>query len=153
VAGLLHDIGKIGIPDNVLNKPGQLTGEEWSLVRAHPALGASILAKAPMLSDIIPIVAAHHERFDGRGYPGNAAGENIPLAARILAVADAYDAMTSNRPYRHAMSRQAALDELRSNAGTQFDPNIVEVVELALQRLAESTQFTETREPTEPVFA
>jgi diguanylate cyclase (GGDEF)-like protein/putative nucleotidyltransferase with HDIG domain len=131
IAGLLHDIGKIGIPDGVLNKPGHLTEEEWRLVRTHPSVGASILGKAPLLTRIIPVVLGHHERFDGGGYPHGLAGEQIPLGARILAVADAYDAMTSHRPYRLPVSHEEALAELRINAGSQFDPQVVGAFERA----------------------
>jgi len=139
VAGLLHDIGKIGIPDRVLFKQEGLSQEEWELVRSHPAVGADILAKAPMLADIIPIVLCHHERYDGRGYPRALAGEAIPFAARILAVADAYDAMTSHRPYRAALDKEQALQELRDRAGTQFDPGIVAAFETVVQTLEETS--------------
>lgn len=137
IAGLLHDVGKIGIPDKVLFKADELTQQEWDLIRAHPSLGASILAKAPLLWEIIPIVAGHHERYDGAGYPDGAMGEEIPLGARILAVADAYDAMTSYRPYRPAMTREQALEELRDNAGRQFDPKVVAAFEQIAELLAE----------------
>jgi diguanylate cyclase (GGDEF)-like protein/putative nucleotidyltransferase with HDIG domain len=139
VAGLLHDIGKIGIPDRVLLKRGPLSPEEWELVRSHPLVGADILAKAPMLLEVIPIVLSHHERYDGTGYPGAVAGEEIPLAARILAVADAYDAMTSQRPYREALSEEQALAELLAHAGSQFDPEIARACREALQQLGQTT--------------
>lgn len=138
IAGLLHDVGKIGIPDSILNKPGRLTKEEWELVRTHPSVGASILAKAPLLTEVMPIVLGHHEHFDGSGYPHRLAREDIPLGARILAVADAYDAMTSHRPYRPAMSHEDALAELKANAVRQFDPEVVAALEKASLQLEEA---------------
>jgi diguanylate cyclase (GGDEF)-like protein/putative nucleotidyltransferase with HDIG domain len=125
LAGLLHDIGKIGVPDPVLRKPGALDAAEWAEIKKHPELGARILAGAG-LEDISRWVMAHHERPDGRGYPFGLAGEAIPLEARILSVADAFEAMTADRVYRPAMSRAAAEEELHKGAGTQFDPVIVE---------------------------
>jgi diguanylate cyclase (GGDEF)-like protein/putative nucleotidyltransferase with HDIG domain len=124
-AGVLHDIGKLGVADAVLQKPGPLTEDEWADMRRHPELGARILDHAN-LRDISAWVLAHHERLDGRGYPHGLAGERIPLEARILAVADAYEAMTADRPYRAALGHDAARDELRACAGTQFDPAVVE---------------------------
>jgi len=135
IAGLLHDIGKIGIPDRVLKKKSALTEAEWALIRAHPSIGSDILSKAPLLRDIVPMVRAHHERYDGKGYPRALSGDQIPLAARILAVADAYDAMTSDRPYRPAMDAERSLAELQAKAGTQFDPQVVAAVEVSLGRL------------------
>jgi diguanylate cyclase (GGDEF)-like protein len=124
-AGVLHDIGKLGVADAVLQKPGPLTDDEWADMRRHPELGARILDHAN-LRDISGWVLAHHERLDGRGYPHGLAGEAIPLEARILAVADAYEAMTSDRPYRAGLGHDAARDELRACSGTQFDPRVVE---------------------------
>jgi diguanylate cyclase (GGDEF)-like protein len=124
-AGVLHDVGKLGIADAVLQKPGPLTDEEWADMRRHPELGARILEHAN-LRDISGWVLAHHERVDGRGYPHGLAGAAIPLEARILAVADAYEAMTADRPYRAALGHDAARVELQACAGTQFDPEIVE---------------------------
>lgn len=126
VAGLLHDLGKIGVPDSILNKAAGLTQDERNLIQRHPAVGGGILQRAPQLDQMIPAIRAHHERFDGRGYPDNLAGDDIPLVARILAIADAFDAMTTDRPYRKAMSPHAALIELRASAGKQFDPDLVE---------------------------
>jgi diguanylate cyclase (GGDEF)-like protein/putative nucleotidyltransferase with HDIG domain len=123
-AGVLHDIGKLGVADAVLKKPGALTDEEWVEMRRHPELGARILDHAN-LRDISGWVLAHHERIDGRGYPHGLAGADIPLEARILAVADAYEAMTADRAYRAALGHEAAQDELRAGAGTQFDPEVV----------------------------
>jgi diguanylate cyclase (GGDEF)-like protein len=129
LAGMLHDIGKIGVPDAVLSKRGSLSEQEWEMVRAHPSIGASILDKLPMLEEITPLVLGHHEHYDGGGYPAHTAGSDIPLGARIIAVADAYDAMTSDRPYRFAMTHAEALAELRQKAGSQFDPAVVEALE------------------------
>jgi HD-GYP domain-containing protein (c-di-GMP phosphodiesterase class II) len=122
---MLHDIGKIGVPDAILRKPGPLTDEEWALMRRHAAFGAAMLDGIPFLSDAVPLVRHHHERWDGRGYPDGLAGEAIPLGARIFAVADAFDAMTSDRPYRRPMSLAQARAELARCAGSQFDPAVV----------------------------
>ena len=127
VAGLLHDVGKFGVPDSILNKPGSLTQEEQEAVMQHPSVGEKIVRRGPQLDLIMPAVLFHHERWDGAGYPDGLAGESIPLVARILAIADAFDAMTSDRPYRKAMSVEEALLELRANAGKQFDPALVEM--------------------------
>ena len=124
-AGVLHDIGKLGVADAVLKKPGALTDEEWAEMRLHPELGARILDHAN-LRDISAWVLAHHERIDGRGYPHGLAGAEIPLEARILAVADAYEAMTADRAYRAALGHDVAQEELRAGAGSQFDPEVVE---------------------------
>jgi two-component system cell cycle response regulator len=121
----LHDVGKFAIPDAILDKPGPLTADEWELVRRHPIVGQRIVAAAPALADVAELVRATHERFDGDGYPDSLAGEDIPLVARIIAVCDAFDAMTSTRPYRRALSVEEALAELRRCAGTQFDPAVV----------------------------
>ena len=125
-AALLHDIGKIGIVDSILGKPGPLTPGEQAAMMAHPRIGAAILEEMPDLADLVPIVRHHHERWDGKGYPDGLAGERIPLGARILAVADAFEAMTSNRPYRHRQSQQSALETLLAGRGTQFDPQVVD---------------------------
>lgn len=133
LAGILHDVGKIGVPDSVLRKPGPLTGGEWEEMRKHPEIGARILG-ASSFDDIRPWVLSHHERPDGRGYPHGTSGDEIPLEARILAVADAYEAMTSDRVYRPGMDPRAAREELRSCAGTQFDRQVVEAFLAALER-------------------
>jgi len=130
-AGVLHDIGKLGVADAILKKPGPLTDDEWTEMRRHPELGARILDHAN-LRDISGWVLAHHERVDGRGYPAGLAGEAIPLEARILAVADAYEAMTADRPYRAALSHEVAREELQASAGTQFDPVVVDAFLRAL---------------------
>ena len=124
-AGLLHDIGKIAIPDSVLNKPGPLTEEEWEPVKAHPELGVDILKHVIDLVNCLPAILHHHEHYDGTGYPAGLKGDEIPLEARILAIADAYDAITSIRSYHQQLSPQQALGELRRCAGTQFDPELV----------------------------
>lgn len=125
LAGFLHDIGKIGIQEAVLNKPGKLTASEWKCVQQHPVLAERILCPIDELIEVIQIVRHHHERYDGSGYPDGVAGSEIPLGARILSVADAYDALTSKRPYRDALSHEDAIAVLEEAAGTQFDPVIV----------------------------
>jgi diguanylate cyclase (GGDEF)-like protein/PAS domain S-box-containing protein len=125
-AASLHDVGKTAIPDEILNKPAPLDDEEWEFVRRHPLIGERILSAAPALAQAAKLVRSSHERFDGRGYPDGLAGEGIPLATRIIAVCDAFDAMTSSRRYRTAMSAEGALSELRRGAGTQFDPLVVD---------------------------
>jgi diguanylate cyclase (GGDEF)-like protein/putative nucleotidyltransferase with HDIG domain len=126
-AGLLHDIGKVGIPDSILNKKGTLNDDEWKLVKAHPKLGVEILRHVIDLVNCLPVILHHHERYDGTGYPSGLKGKNIPLEARILAVADAFDAITSPRPYREQLSSKQALDELKRCIGTQFDPEVIEI--------------------------
>lgn len=125
LGALLHDIGKIGVPDDVLRKPSALTDAEYALIKEHPVLGARILRVVPFLAPHLPIVELHHERPDGRGYPRGLRGDDIPLAARIVHVADAYDAMTSDQNWRPRLSREEALAELQRCAGTQFDPAVV----------------------------
>jgi diguanylate cyclase (GGDEF)-like protein/putative nucleotidyltransferase with HDIG domain len=131
VAGVLHDIGKLGISDAVLLKPGSLVASEWEQIERHPEVGARILEHAN-LRDVASWVLAHHERVDGAGYPRGLAGDAIPLEGRVLAVADAYEAMTADRPYRRALSHEIARAELRRGAGTQFDPQVVEAFLRAL---------------------
>ncbi|HWR23137.1 MAG TPA: HD domain-containing phosphohydrolase [Feifaniaceae bacterium] len=121
---MLHDIGKIGVDDRILNKPAELSGDEWVYMRRHPEIGCRIATASPELKHIALLILTHHERYDGAGYPVGLKGEEIPLLSRILAVVDAYDAMTEERIYRKAMSREEALEELNKNAGTQFDPYI-----------------------------
>jgi putative nucleotidyltransferase with HDIG domain len=123
---LLHDIGKIGVPDHILRKPGPLTAAEWVTMRAHPDIGSGIIDDIPFLEDVARIVRAHHERWDGGGYPDGLAGTDIPLGARIFAVADSFDAMTSDRPYRRGRPFQEALGEIFGGRGGQFDPTITD---------------------------
>ncbi|MBU1109053.1 MAG: HD domain-containing protein [Candidatus Riflebacteria bacterium] len=124
LGGLLHDIGKIGIPEGILNKPGRLDDEEFEIIKSHPDLGVRIMGKVEFLAAIVPIIKFHHERYDGKGYPEGLSGENIPLLARIVSVVDTFDAMTTDRPYRKAMTIEAALAEIERCAGSQFDPEI-----------------------------
>ncbi len=126
-AALLHDIGKIGIPDAILNKKGTLTRDEWGPVKEHPEVGTEILRHITDLAACLPAILHHHERYDGNGYPSGLARNDIPMEARILAIADAYDAITSLRPYRNQLSPQEALTELKQHAGTQFDPELVNI--------------------------
>ena len=126
LAALLHDIGKVGVPHEILHKPGPLNDDEWSVMRRHPKIGRHILAQAGGKFELLShIVVAHHERWDGKGYPYGLSGESIPLGARILAVADSFDAMTSDRPYRKAMSTARAREELQRCSGTQYDPRVI----------------------------
>lgn len=127
IGGLFHDIGKIGIPDSILLKDERLTPEEYSEIKHHPSIGTHILSNATIFSNIIPIVKHHHERYDGRGYPENLKGEDIPFLARIATVADAFDAMSSKRTYRNSLDIDTIIDEIQKNSGTQFDPKIAEV--------------------------
>lgn len=127
IGGLFHDIGKIGIPDSILLKEAKLTDDEYSEIKNHPAIGAHILCNAAIFQDIIPIVKHHHERFDGNGYPGKLKGEDIPYLARIAAVADTFDAMTSKRTYRDPLPLEVVTAEIEKCSGTQFDPQIAKV--------------------------
>ena len=127
ISGNLHDIGKIGIPDNILLKPGRLTDAEYKIIKKHPVIGSNIIGHLGMWTDEQGIIRHHHERFDGKGYPDNLKGEDIPFLARILSVADVYDALTTDRSYRHRMSGDDAAEIIKENAGSQFDPTIVDV--------------------------
>lgn len=123
---LLHDIGKIGISERILTKDGPLTGAEWAVMRTHPLIGAQVVAPMSFLGSAVEVIRCHHERFDGGGYPRGLAGDEIPLAARIFSVVDAFDAMTSDRPYRKALPVERAVDEIARSSGSQFDPEVVE---------------------------
>ena len=127
IGGLFHDIGKIGIPDSILLKESKLSDAEYSQIKNHPTIGAHILGNATVFQDIIPIVKYHHERYDGRGYPSQLAGTDIPLIARITAVADAFDAMTSKRTYRDSLPIEKVKEEIERCSGTQFDPEIAKL--------------------------
>jgi putative nucleotidyltransferase with HDIG domain len=143
-AAVLHDIGKLVIYEKVLNKPGSLNDEEWELLKSHPEIGASIIENMEFLSAAVPLVRHHHERFDGAGYPDGLKGEDIPLGARIIAVADSYDAMTTDRSYRAALSKEIALGTMKSKAGTQFDAdvvkNFVELIEIDKYRVRDNSK-------------
>ena len=123
-ASLLHDIGKLGIPEKILRKPGPLTREEFAIIQGHPLLGAEILAASQALAPLISAVRHHHEHYDGNGYPGELSGEQIPLEARIVAIADAVESMASDRPYRRALSYSEIIAEIQKSSGTQFDPRV-----------------------------
>ncbi len=131
-ASMLHDIGKIGIPDSILNKPGGLTTDEWRAMRRHPEIGARIIGRIAGFEDVVEAVITHHERHDGKGYPARIAGDEVPIAARLISVIDAYDAMTNDRPYRKAIAHERALAELERGSGTQFDPAVVEALRTVL---------------------
>lgn len=126
-AAYLHDLGKIGIREEVLNKPGPLTPEEWGIMRTHPEKSASIIESLGFLRDLVPLVKHHHERYDGTGYPDGLKGENIPLGARIISVADSFDAITSNRAFRQKRDLSVAISEINLSSGTQFDPQISKI--------------------------
>ena len=145
VAGLLHDIGKIGVSDAVLSKPERLSEEEFSEIRKHPGMGANILSCMEMFSNTGEIVCAHHERYDGTGYPRRLKGEEIPLEARIIAIADAFDAMMSDRHYRKKLSFEAAVSQLEEGRGAQFDGRLVDAFKEVLRdydRISEKLRWT-----------
>lgn len=137
--GLLHDIGKIGVPEEIINKPGKLTDTEYQIIQSHTTIGSDILKDIKTFPDLSIGARSHHERYDGRGYPDKLAGENIPQPARIIAVADAYDAMTSTRSYRKGLPQEAARAEIEKGRGTQFDPQIAD---LMLALIDADTEFT-----------
>jgi putative nucleotidyltransferase with HDIG domain len=135
--GLLHDIGKIGVSDTILHKPGPLTDDEWVDMRRHPQIGHDMIREIGFLSGAAVIVLAHHERYDGKGYPKGLAADEIPLGARIFVLADTFDAMTSDRPYRRALTSEAAREEIIRCSGTQFDPRCVQAFLLAWDKIVE----------------
>lgn len=133
IGGLLHDVGKIGVPDAILTKEGALTEEEWDSIKQHPVLGKRVIEQAPELRDVVPLVLHHQERYDGTGYPFHLKAEEIPLGARIIAAADAYHAIRSDRPYRSGRTHAEAVPEMLRCAGTQFDPEVVHALLRALE--------------------
>lgn len=128
LAASMHDIGKIGVDEMILRKNGRLTPDEFLEIKKHPGIGATIVRQVPFLEDAVPVILYHHERYDGKGYPERIKGENIPLTARIVMVADAIDSMLNARPYRNSLPMSKILYEMESNAGTQFDPRIVDII-------------------------
>jgi len=133
IGALLHDVGKIGVPDHILRKPGRLSDEEYETMKRHPALGVEIVSPVTALAPALPAINHHHERFDGNGYPDGLGGEDIPLAARVVAVADAFDSMIRDRPYGYGVSCEAALQEIEDNSGSQFDPRVVGILRQVLE--------------------
>ena len=129
IGALLHDIGKIGIPEQILHKPGPLDDEEWRVMKEHPLISEYILAEVDLHPIVLKVARSSHERMDGKGYPDGLPGDQIPLPARIVLVADAFDALTSDRPYRSARTVAAAMEEVRAHTGTQFCPHVVEALE------------------------
>lgn len=127
LSGLVHDIGKIYMPEVILNKPASLTEQEYQIIKTHPDKGAEILQQIPSFECLLPAIKFHHERFDGMGYPYNLKGTEIPLIARIISIADAFEAMTSNRCYKNKLPISKALEEIETHSGTQFDPDIAKV--------------------------
>ncbi len=132
ISALLHDVGKIGVDDRVLKKPGALTSDEFSLMKQHPTKGANIMRPVAQLKEMLPGIELHHEHIDGRGYPYGLKGDEIPVMARIIAVADSLDAMTTNRPYQSALELEFALNKIRSSAGSKFDCAVVDALESAI---------------------
>jgi len=143
---LLHDVGKIGVPDYILHKAGPLTPEEWADMKRHPHIGHEMLKDISFLSGAAAIVHTHHERFDGKGYPQGLAGDDLPLGARIFALADAFDAMTSDRPYRKALPPEVAWQEVLRHSGTQFDPRVVQAFLAVFEELVELAPTKARRE-------
>lgn len=148
LAARIHDLGKVATSDLILRKPGRLTDDEFAVIKRHPVDGSEILRHLSPYRHIVEIVRHHHERWDGRGYPDGLAGEAIPFGSRVIAVADTYDAMTTDRPYRRALTHDEALAELRRGAGTQFDPAVVAAFERALARASEAIQEKTVPQPT-----
>jgi len=132
----LHDLGKIGIRESILLKPTKLTEGEWQEIKKHPILGAEIIKPLSFLTDVAVLVRQDHERWDGKGYPDGLKEEQIDIGARVITLSDAYDAMITGRPYKKAMTKEQAMEEIRKNAGTQFDPRVVEAFFKAMQRRA-----------------
>ncbi|MGC1935968.1 MAG: HD-GYP domain-containing protein, partial [Candidatus Acidiferrales bacterium] len=133
ISALLHDVGKIGVDDHVLKKPGKLTDEEFELMKQHPVKGANIMRPVAQLKDMLPGIELHHERMDGNGYPYGLTGDQIPLMARIIAVADTFDAITTNRPYQSAMDLDYAMDRINQLGGAKFDLDVVRAIQAAVK--------------------
>ncbi len=142
--GLLHDVGKIGVPDEVINKPGRLTDEEFACIKKHPAIGGKILGNIKEMPELAAGAKWHHERYDGKGYPEGLSGDDIPEEARIIAVADAYDAMTSNRSYRGALAQEIVRAEIEKGKGSQFDPKFADIM---LAMIDDDKEYTMRDEP------
>jgi putative nucleotidyltransferase with HDIG domain len=134
LSALLHDVGKIGIAESILNKPGRLNKEEWEEIKKHPTIGAEILAPVKLLRKSIPGVKSHQERYDGSGYPDGLKGEEIPLVARIICLADSFDVITSDRPYKKGLNIEDAIEEIKRCKGTQFDPKIADAFLMVLKK-------------------
>ncbi len=146
--GLLHDIGKLGIPEELLAKPSKLTNGEYEVMKRHAVLGAELVSKSPFLRALVPIIRQHHEFFNGNGYPDRLKGNQISIEARIVAIADAIEAMSSDRPYRKSLRLPRIIDEIKQHSGTQFDPMIVEAAVRMLEKQMESTE-SQPENPTE----
>src|SRR5262249_19448659 len=140
-AAMLHDIGKLAVPEQILSKPGRLTPEEFEKMKIHPVVGAQILDRVQFPYPVVPIVRSHHEKWNGTGYPDGLAGEAIPVGARILSAVDCFDALTSERPYRRALSAEEAMSHLRNETGSSFDPKVVEIIERRYQELEETVSL------------
>ena len=151
-AGILHDVGKIAIADNILNKPDTLTPKEWEIMHEHSVIGANILREIPFLQKTSQLVLHHHERYDGKGYPGGLKGEDIPMGARLIAVADAFDTMTTDRSYRPALTVDYTISELYGCSGTQFCPVALEAFVSGFRMNAKELSFSPTLEPWQPVI-
>lgn len=145
ISALFHDIGKIGIPDSILMKPARLTPAEFEIMKSHPVRSAQIMEKISALRDLIPGIRHHHERYDGLGYPDGLQADEIPLYARIILIADTFDAMTSTRPYRLALDKEVAIAELRNCSGTQFDTPLVDAFVRAMRRKGSGTGSASAR--------
>jgi putative nucleotidyltransferase with HDIG domain len=133
IAAILHDVGKLGIRESILNKPGGLSDEEFEVMRQHPSIGAQIMSPIRMLKDIIPGIRNHHETWDGKGYPDHLKGDEIPMVARIIGIADTFDAMTTNRPYQNAMTLEYVLAKMNSMSGSRFDPVVMDAFNAAVK--------------------
>jgi putative nucleotidyltransferase with HDIG domain len=147
LGAILHDVGKMRVPEPILNKPGPLDAEEWKIMKTHPEVGEHILEPIQLLRPILPIVRHHHERWDGAGYPDGLAGRAIPLGARIVAVCDAYRAMTEDRPYRQALSAEETRQQLQLGAGSQFDSDCVAALLRVLDRREQAAEVLVLRPP------